>query len=133
MAKIQDVQSCKLPEASSVLSEATIKRVLHEAGLESSVERSSKSGDVHVEELGAARLELVRAAEGETGAVDEMVEAILERAHSLPKPTTEPEEPEEERKQRDKLGRFTNRYNQARRKAPDQAVSTGLPDFCGET
>lgn len=119
--EIKGVLRRKFPQGPSVPSEATIKRVLREAGLERPVGRPHKSSNVQVEELGAAGLELVRAAEAETGAVDAMVDAILEVAQQLPEPTTDPED---ERTRRNQRGQFTKRYNQARRKQPGQAVAT---------
>jgi hypothetical protein len=103
-------------------SETTIKRVLVEAGLERSVGRprkEEKSGAVKVEQLGAAGLELVRAAEAETSAVEDLVEGVMEVAAKLPEagPVDETEQ-----KLRDKHGQFTARYNRARRKKGGEEV-----------
>ncbi len=104
------------------LSTSTIKRVLKKAGLERAVGRPmapSHPLGTQVEELGAAGFELLRAAEAETGAVDELVDALLELGAELPEPG---EVSEEERALRNEKGQLTARYNLAQRKVDGEAV-----------
>ena len=101
-------------------SETTVKRVLVEAGLQRPVGRPPQRSEIEVQELGAAGLELIRAAEAETGAVAEMVQAVVGVARQLPEPSTSAEG---ERALRNERGHFTRRYNRSRRKQPGQAVA----------
>jgi hypothetical protein len=108
------------------VSSATVKRVLKKAGLERPVGRPSGSSTrasyplgTKVEELGAAGFELLRAAEAETGAVDELVDTLLALGQELPEPG---EVSEEERALRNEKGQLTARYNEAQRKAPGAVV-----------
>jgi len=117
---VEEIQGVLQRTFSRSPSPTTIKRVLHEAGLERPVGRPAQRSDVQVEELGAAGLELIRAAEAETGAVGEMVEAVVAVARQLPEPTTGAEA---ERALRNEHGQFTKRYNRSRRKQPGQAVA----------
>jgi len=118
--KVEQIQGVLQRRFSKSPSATTIKRVLHEAGLERPVGRPAQRSGVQVEELGAAGLELIRAAEAETGAVGEMVKAVVAVARQLPEPTTGVEA---EQQLRNQHGQFTKRYNRSRRKQPGQAVA----------
>jgi hypothetical protein len=103
-------------------SQATIKRVLKEAGLERPVGRPKDQTPegVEVEPLGAAGLELLKAAEAETGAVDALVDGVMEVAESLPEPRgAEPEDYED----RNDKGQLLGDYNRKRRKRAGEKVS----------
>ncbi len=118
--KVEEIQGVLQRTFSRAPSATTIKRVLHEADLQRPVGRPAQRSDVLVEALGAAGLELIRAAEAETGAVGEMVRAVVAVARQLPEPTTGAEAEQQLRNQR---GQFTKRYNRSRRKQPGQAVA----------
>ena len=115
--RIQQVLEKKFGQAPS---EATIKRTLAEAGLERPAGRPPKADGVQVEELGAAGLELIRVAEAETGAVADLVEAVVDVANQLPDPG---EVQAEDRAHRNKRGQFKVGYNRARRKKRDEVVA----------
>jgi hypothetical protein len=103
-------------------SQSTIKRVLKEAGLERPAGRpkEEKVEGVEVEALGAAGLELLKAAEGETGAVGALVDGIVEASESLPEP--QEVEPKQKKGRNDK-GQLTAAYNKKRRLKDGQKVS----------
>ncbi len=102
-------------------SETTIKRILKEAGLTRREGRPAEAaGEVEVEELGTAGFELLKAAEAETGAVSDIVEAVQTVGHAIPPP--EPVS-EEERRLRNDKGQLTAQYNRARRKSPGELVA----------
>jgi len=98
------------------LSASTVKRVLTKAELERSVGRPAAlpaSRGTCGEKLGAAGFELLRAANAETSAVDDLVGALLSLAKKLPEPG---EVDERDRALRNKKGQITARYNRAQRK-----------------
>lgn len=73
-----------------------------------------------MEALEAAGFQLMQASEAETGAVQALVETIVEAAKKLPEPGPPPAE---EVALRNERGQLTAAYNEARRKAPGELVA----------
>lgn len=118
---VEDIRSILSAQFANPASEATIKRVLNEAGLNRPAVRPKKrEDDKQIERLGAAGLELVRAAEVESGAVQALVQAVLDVAQQLPPPG---EVNEEEVALRNGKGQLTARYNRSRRKKLGEAIA----------
>ena len=119
--KVSEIRMLVEETTGSAPSETTIKRVLKEAGLARRGGRPAEAGgEVQVEELGAAGFELLKAADAETGAVSDIVEAVQTVGDAIPPP--EPVS-EEERCLRNDKGQLTARYNRARRKSAGELVA----------
>ena len=117
---VEDIRDILCEQFAEPASETTIKRVLSEAGLNRPAVRPKKRADKNVEPLGAAGLELIRAAEVESGAVKGLVRAVLEVARQLPEPG---EVDEKQLQLRNRKGQLTARYNRARRKKRGEQIA----------
>lgn len=115
---VQELEVLLKDELKVTRSETTIKRVLAEEGAARRPGRPAK--DMDVEELGVAGMEILKAADLETGGVQVVVDALESMAETLPIP--EPLD-EKKRRLRSKNGQLTARYNRSRRRKEDDGVA----------
>jgi hypothetical protein len=104
-------------------SEATVKRVLHAAGLSRRGGARREGSPWGEERLELGGLKLVEAAAVETGYLASLTAGVVEHVRGL-QPAAAPSPPDTSG--RDEYGRFQASYNERYRKGPDDAVGPGF-------